>query len=162
MPMIIKQLTQSDIKPLIRTFATPLTWWNTRRQFQRYWQEQQSGQRIMLIAWCDKEIAGYVNVLWQAQYRGFQEAGIPEINDLVVVAGYRERGVGTALMEEAEQLVLQQGHATVGLGCGDTSYYRAAQRLYAKRGYTPDNSGPQKTPWGLMTYMTKQLSAPSV
>ena len=162
MPMIIKQLTQNDIKPLTRVFATPLTWWNTRRQYQRYWQEQQDGQRAMLLAWCDNEIAGYVNVLWHAQFRGFQEAGIPEINDLVVVANYRQRGIGTALMDEAEQLVLEQGHARVGLGCGDTSYYRAAQGLYAKRGYAPDGSGPQKTPWGLMTYMTKQLSAPSI
>src|SRR5687767_8243324 len=137
MPTIIKQMTQSDVRPLIRIFSTPLTWWNTRRQYQQYWHEQQAGQRAMLLAWHDNEIAGYVNILWLAQYPGFEQAGSPEINDLVVIEKYRQRGIGTTLMEEAEQLVPKQGHATVGLGCGDTSYYRAALRLYEKRGYTP-------------------------
>ncbi len=157
-PMILRPLAQSDIRQLIRVFATPLTWWNTRRQYQRYWQEQQSGERLMLLAMENGEIAGYVNILWKAQYPGFQKNDIPEINDLVVVDKYRCRGIGAALMEEAEQLVASRGYAIVGLGCGDTAYYQAARRLYAKRGYIPDGSGPQKTPWGMMTYSTKKLS----
>ncbi len=155
--MIIKEMVQSDVKALIHAFATPLTWWSTRRQYQRYWQEQQSNQRVMLIAWHEDKIAGYVNLLYPAQYPGFQKAGIPEINDLGVVAQYRKQGIGTALMDEAEHLAKEKGHAVVGLGCGDTAYYSAAQRLYKKRGYVPDDSGPQTTPWGLMTYMTKNL-----
>ena len=155
--MIIKKMVQSDVKALIHTFATPLTWWGTRRQYQRYWQEQQANQRVMLIAWRENQIVGYVNVLFPAQYLGFQKAEIPEINDLVVPTKYQKQGIGTALMDEAEQLAKEQGHSSVGLGCGDTAYYSAAQRLYKKRGYAPDDSGPQKTPWGLMTYMTKNL-----
>jgi GNAT superfamily N-acetyltransferase len=156
--MILRTLAQSDIRQLIRVFATPMTWWETRRQYQRYWQEQQAGQHVMLLAMEGSEIAGYVNVLWKAQYLGFEKNGIPEINDLVVVDKYRCRGIGAALMEEAEQLVASQGHTIVGLGCGNTAYYQAAQRLYTKRGYIPDGSGLQKTRWGLMNYQTKNLS----
>lgn len=156
--MTLRHMAQGDIKPLIRTFATPMTWWNTRRQYQRYWHEQQSGLRVMILEMDKTEIAGYVNVLWKAQYAGFQKLGIPEINDLVVVNKYRQQGIGAALMQEAEELVVKQGHDIVGLGCGHTAYYSAAQRLYAKRGYIPEGSGPQKTPWGMITYMTKNLS----
>ncbi len=111
----------------------------------------------MLLARCDNEIAGYVNVLWQAQYVAFQEAGIAEINDLIVARKYRRRGIGATLMDEAEQQVAKRGQTVVGLGCGDSAYYDAARRIYAKRGYAPDGSGPQKTPWGMMIYMTKSL-----
>lgn len=156
--LTIREMIEGDIKALTRAFSTPLTWWNTRKQYQRYWQEQQSGQRVVLVAWCDKGIAGYTNVLWGAQYPGFQSSGIPEINDLVVPSRYRRAGIGTALMDKAEQLIAKEGHAVVGLGCGDTLHYAAARHLYAKRGYCPEDSGPQKTPWGMMTYMTKKLS----
>lgn len=42
---------------------------------------------------------------------------------------YQRRGVGTALMDKAEQLILEKGYAVAGWGRGNTAYYSAAQRI---------------------------------
>lgn len=157
-PPDIRPMQQSDIETLTGIFAERWKVRSARKQFERYWQEHQAGQRVMLLALCDNQIAGYINVLWQAQDKALREANIPEINDLVVLARFRQQGVGVALMRQAEQTVADKGGPIVGLGCGVSPYYGAAQRLYARLGYIPDGRGAQKTPWGLVIYMTKQLS----
>lgn len=159
MATIIRPMAQGDIAKLTRVFAERWKWRSTHRQYQRYWQEHQKGQRVLLLALCDEQIAGYVNILWQAQDEALRAAKIPEINDLVVHTRFRRQGIALTLMQEAEQVVTVRQEPVVGLGCGVSSYYGAAQRLYAKLGYIPDGRGAQKTPWGLVIYMTKQLSA---
>lgn len=53
---------------------------------------------------------------------------------------YRRRGIGTKLMDIAEQLAGEYSD-TVCLGVGLHSGYGSAQRLYIRRGYLPDGSG---------------------
>ena len=60
--------------------------------------------------------------------------------DFGVLEKYRKNGIGTRLMDVAEQLARAYGPA-VCLGVGLHSGYGGAQRLYAKRGYLPDGSG---------------------
>ena len=76
----------------------------------------------------------------RAVSRPFHEAAIPEIADFNVLIACQRRGIGTALMDEAERRI-----ATVspiaGIGVGLTADYGAAQALYAKRGYVPDGRG---------------------
>jgi ribosomal protein S18 acetylase RimI-like enzyme len=57
-----------------------------------------------------------------------------------VLPAYRQRGVGSALMDAAERLVATRT-SIVGLGVGLYDDYGAAQRMYAKRGYIPDGRG---------------------
>jgi ribosomal protein S18 acetylase RimI-like enzyme len=57
-----------------------------------------------------------------------------------VLPGFQRRGIGTRLLEEAEQLV-RQGHNVVGIGVGLHPGYSAAHRLYVKRGYVRDGRG---------------------
>lgn len=158
MQAVIRRMEESDIEKLTQLFAERWKTRQTRRQYEQYWEEQQNKQRVMLLALWEGQIAGYVNVLWQAQGQSLREAGIPEINDLVVLNAFRKLGIGVALMQEAERVVKTQGLEVVGLGCGVSAYYGAAQRLYAKLGYIPDGRGAQKTPWGLVIYMTKKLT----
>ena len=109
-------------------------------QYERYLSRQSQGLQDFLVATVEKEFAGYVTVLWKSGYKPFAEAGIPEINDFSVLPKFRRKGIGTALLGEAECRV-EERSTVVGIGVGMTSDYGAAQRMYPKRGYVPDGRG---------------------
>ncbi|MDQ3753198.1 MAG: GNAT family N-acetyltransferase [Acidobacteriota bacterium] len=103
------------------------------------------------------EVVGYTNILWQSGYEPFVDDDIPEINDLNVVAEYRNRGIGTALIREAESIAAKAGMSIIGIGVGLTPDYAAAQHLYPKLGYVPDGRGVHATQYGDEVHLTKQL-----
>ena len=105
-----------------------------------YLQEQASGRRWVCVAeWCG-QVAGYVTLLWEADDSVLGAEGIPEISDLKVFPPFRRRGIGSALLDEAEAHAATR-FKTVGLNVGLHSGYGSAQRLYVRRGYVPDGSG---------------------
>lgn len=53
---------------------------------------------------------------------------------------YRKRGIGSKLMDVAEQIASEYSD-TVCLGVGLHAGYGSAQRMYVKRGYIPDGTG---------------------
>ena len=65
---------------------------------------------------------------------------MPEINDFNVVPSYRRRGIGTALMDEAETLIRERS-VEAGIAVGMYAEYGSAQRMYVLRGYVPDGLG---------------------
>ena len=109
-------------------------------EFQRYLADQDAGRRSVHVAVCQGQIAGYVTLLWTADDPAFREQGIPEISDLRVDPGFRRRGIGAALMDQAETEAASH-FDRVGLNVGLHSGYGSAQRLYVRRGYLPDGSG---------------------
>jgi len=115
-------------------------WNKTEEQYNLYYQEQELGTRIVLIAEYDNLFAGYVTVLWESDDNYFRSRNIPEIKDFNVLIKYQNRGIGTLLMEEAEKSVFTV-HNTVGLSVGLLSGYGSAQRMYVKRGYIPTGEG---------------------
>lgn len=152
--LTINRMTAEDIECLARAFAA---WNKTRAQYERYFQEQESGRRLTLIAWQGESLAGYGNLIWQPDYEPFRQAGLPEIQDLNVLACFQKRGIGTALIGAAESLAVARGKTIMGIGVGQTPDYAAAQRLYPRLGYVPDGRGPRLTPWGDVVYLTKTL-----
>lgn len=82
----------------------------------------------------------YINIYFRPEQGAFSNQGIPEIVDFGVLEKYRCRGIGSKLMDVAEQLAGEYSD-TVYLGVGLHSGYGSAQRLYIKRGYLPDGSG---------------------
>jgi GNAT superfamily N-acetyltransferase len=92
------------------------------------------------VAFSGGKVTGFVTIKWQSVYPPFIEAGIPEINDLRILAAYRRRGVAAALMDEAEKRIFERSKV-VGLGVGLYADYGAAQRMYVRRGYVPDDRG---------------------
>jgi GNAT superfamily N-acetyltransferase len=107
--------------------------------YQRYLAEQDAGQRLVWVAE-DEDPLGYVCVLWRSDYPPFRNAHVPEIVDFNVLPAYRRRGVGTALMDAAEDMVARRGDRA-GLGCGLYADYGPALLLYLSRGYLPDGRG---------------------
>jgi GNAT superfamily N-acetyltransferase len=138
-------------------------------QYQRYFEEQQAGRRLVLIARSGGAVAGYVTINWQPDYAPFRDAGVPEIQDFNVLPAFRRRAIGTKLMDEAERLILERS-SVIGIGVGLHHDYGAAQRLYVMRGYVPDARGitahSRRVNWGdeakidddLVLWFTKTVS----
>lgn len=137
--ILIRRLFSSDCRTIAEAFRQQ-GWNKPQEQFQNYLMEQNQGEREVLIAEFDNEFAGYLTILRQSKYPPFKEKNIPEINDFNVLIKFRGRGIGTALMDAAENLAAKKSE-TVGIGVGLTADYGAAQRLYVKRGYIPDGQG---------------------
>lgn len=172
--LTIRLLQTSDIIPIAAAFAE-LGWDKPASQYEKYLSEQESGQRVVLVAWVGVrnlpilDFAGYLTICWQSHHPPFREQGIPEIVDFNVLPKFRRQGIGAALMGEAESRVAARS-PRVGLGVGMTADYGAAQRMYAKRGYIPDGRGlhsrGQPAQYGqsvlvddeLVLYFTKELS----
>ncbi len=139
MNLTIRRLAKADAETISQAF-TEIGWNKPVEQYQRYFQQHQEQQIIVLVAQCNEDFAGYLKVAWHPEYAYFEEQAIPEIQDLNVLPKYRRRGVATALMDEAEAIVARRS-SNVGIGVGLHPGYNAAQRLYVLRGYVPDGLG---------------------
>jgi len=134
----IRKMQESDIKDLSRGFTSQ--GWSSREEIlTRYFKEQESGEREVLIADLTSAVAGYITILPDAKQGPF--AGMaPELSDFNVFEPFRNQGIGNLLMEEAEKRAkLLSDKVTLGVGLH--SGYGPAQRLYIKRGYIPDGTG---------------------
>lgn len=132
-------LTHSEISEIAAAFAL-LGWNKPASQYQTYLDEQNAGARLVLVARFDGEFCGYVTLLNHSHHGEFAEIGIPEVADFNVLPQFRNRGIGTTLMDaiEAEAGKIAP---SVGIAVGMTADYGAAQRMYVKRGYIPTGAG---------------------
>ena len=132
----IHLLREADIDEIVAAFAA-LDWNKPAPQYQRYVAQQTAGQRTVLVARVAGVFAGYVTIVWQAEYAPFRAAGIPEIQDFNVLPQFRRRGIGTQLLDRAEALIAERS-PIAGIGVGLFADYGAAQRMYPRRGYVPN------------------------
>lgn len=135
----IRLLAKQDAQVISESFQEQ-GWHKPPELYERYWEEQEMGQRVTLIAELNGQFAGYVNVIWTSQYPSFQEQGIPEINDFNVLMKFQRQGIGSKLMDHAEKVVKERS-GVAGIGVGVYADYGKAQVLYAHRGYIPDGRG---------------------
>ena len=134
----IRNMIKSDIESLSHGFMNQ-GWPGREKILDRYFLEQESGEREVLVAKIDGAVAGYVTILPSAKHGPFAEV-YPELSDFNVFEPFRNQGIGSQLLEEAEKRV-KFVSSKVTLGVGLHSGYGSAQRLYIKRGYIPDGSG---------------------
>lgn len=135
----IRLLEGHDVAPISAAFCG-LGWDKPRSQYENYFSEQREGARTVLVAFAGTDFAGYVTINWRPGYQPFRADGVPEIQDFNVLPCFRRQGIGSRLMEEAEQKVSERS-SVVGIGVGVSPDYGAAQRLYVLRGYVPDGKG---------------------
>ncbi|MBR5110465.1 MAG: GNAT family N-acetyltransferase [Clostridia bacterium] len=145
--------------------------WNADiAKYQMRLADQAAGKAVSLVAVFQGQQAGYVNVYPDSAWGSFGGKGLPEIVDFGVLEKYRRRGIGSKLMDVAEQVASAYAD-TVYLGVGLHNGYGSAQRMYVKRGYIPDGSGvwyrdKPCTPYDtiytndddLVLYLSKQLA----
>ena len=147
--MQIRELYAEDIECIAEAFDA--IGWSSHKplsQYQRYYAEQGDGSRDVLVAFIEKEFAGYLTIVWEPEYLPFKNSGIPEVQDFNVLPDFRRKKIGTALMDAAEEVISTRSEI-VGIGVGMYPDYGNAQRLYVKRGYVPDGRG--------LTYARKVL-----
>ena len=134
----IRNMIKSDIESLSHGFMNQ-GWHGREEILARYFLEQESGEREVLVAEIDGAVAGYVTILPSAKHGPFAEV-YPELSDFNVFEPFQNQGIGNLLLEEAEKRVkLISDKVTLGVGLH--SGYGPAQRLYMKRGYIPDGTG---------------------
>ena len=131
-------MIESDIKHLSQGFINQ-GWPDREDILARYFLEQESGEREVLVAEVEGAVAGYITILPDAKQGPF--AGMaPELSDFNVFEHFQNQGIGNLLLEESEKRVrLISDKVTLGVGLH--SGYGPAQRLYIKRGYIPDGTG---------------------
>ena len=135
---IVRKMLFEDIEGLSNAFIQQ-GWPGRREILKNYFLEQEAGERQVLVAVVGRFLAGYITVIPLAKHGPF--AGLyPELTDFNVFESFQKRGIGTALLDKAEQVALKYSDV-VTLGVGLHKGYGPAQRLYVKRGYIPDGSG---------------------
>ncbi|PKM87185.1 MAG: GNAT family N-acetyltransferase [Firmicutes bacterium HGW-Firmicutes-10] len=139
MSMVIRDMRMDDCQKISEAFK--LQGWNKPEAlYQQYFIDIQQRKRDVIIAERNNEFAGYVTILWTSDYPSFRENNIPEIVDLNVLIKYRNRGIATLLIKEAESRIFRISDVA-GIGVGLTPDYGLAQKLYVQQGYIPDGKG---------------------
>jgi len=165
----IRLLDIRDVPQIAGAFKK-LGWNKPPSQYERYALEQALDVRDVYVAFVEDQFAGYLTICWQSSYEPFRKDGIPEIVDFNVMPEFRRQGIGTALMDMAENEIGKVSHIA-GIGVGMTPDYGAAQRMYVLRGYIPDGRGlyhrdrplqygdPVTVDNDLALYFTKELNS---
>lgn len=135
----IKKLAQTDVNQLFQQFEIA-NWHKPLSLFEQYYNEQVRGERLIWVAWLENNPVGYITLKWDSLYSPFAEKNIPEIMDFNVLPSYRCLGIGSSLLQIAEETAARKC-SVVGLGVGLYSDYGAAQKLYIKKGYIPNGQG---------------------
>lgn len=137
--LLLRPIRATDC-PTINFAFSQQGWFKPLGLYESYVRYQEEGSRDVIIAELNGEFAGYLTINWTAGYLPFRERGIPEIVDFNVLKKYQRRGIGTALMEEAERRI-RKVSSVAGIGVGVYKDYGPAQILYFHRGYQPDGNG---------------------
>lgn len=106
-------------------------WHPSEEKYKMRMNDMEAGRSTALVAEVDGQAVGYLNVYWHE---------VPKLVDFGVLESHRRQGIGSQLMDQAEQLAFSAAD-TVCLSVRLHSGYGSAQRMYAKRGYLPDGAG---------------------
>jgi ribosomal protein S18 acetylase RimI-like enzyme len=104
-----------------------------RRLFRDTFHEQQQGQRLMLVADFNQFPVGQVFLQLQSSRPTPDETPRIYFYALRVLDPFQRLGIGTLLMDAAEQFAIQRGYGWATIAAGKDN--PAARRMYEKRGY---------------------------
>jgi GNAT superfamily N-acetyltransferase len=136
----VRQADYNDADWMQNSFDRFMGWTKPPGYFHNCCDRQAEGQIVLLVAADGDQYAGHVTVVWSPDYPYFRDNGIPEIQDLAVLPGYRRQKVATALVDTAETRIRDRSKVA-GRGGGVYADDGPAQRMYIRRGYVPDGKG---------------------
>ncbi|MEJ5314217.1 GNAT family N-acetyltransferase [Anaerolinea thermophila] len=130
--ILIRPVQTGDLPRLERLFPQGGADKHARRLLR-----QQNGTAVYLIAFLEEMPVGHVLLKWD----GAQDEAVvshrtvpcPDLEDLFVREGFRQRGIGTGLLRYAEQMAQRRGFPYIGLAVGLKN--ASARRLYERLGY---------------------------
>jgi len=135
----IRNMTPEDA-PVITAEEIAQGWDADISKYEARLKDQSEGKAVSLVAEYHGQVSGYINIYPNSTWGAFADRGYPEIVDFGVLEKYRRHGIGSRLMDAAEEIASRYSD-TVYLGVGLHSGYGSAQRMYVKRGYIPDGTG---------------------
>jgi GNAT superfamily N-acetyltransferase len=152
----IRLAIDSDLSALVGAFQQA-------RYFTDRFARQQRGRGALLVAWQGSELVGNVYLWWEpaeeAEVRRWLP-GVPLLTHLEVRRPYRNQGIGTGLIAEAERILHQRGHRQVALGVGVLN--QDAQRLYTRLDYVEWRHPAVRTERDTFQIFVKPLAGASV
>lgn len=137
--ILIRDMVKSDAQ-IITDEEIAQGWQASVDKYEMRLQHQSEGKSISLVAEYQGNVTGYINIYPNSEWGAFAGQGYPEIVDFGVLVKYRRHGIGSKLMDIAEQIASKYADI-VYLGVGMHNGYGSAQRMYVKRGYIPDGTG---------------------
>jgi len=137
--LVIRSLEEADARIFTDELAAQ-GWHPDIAVYHGRLKDQAEGKCVSLAAEYKGHPAGYVNVYRTAEEGPFKVKDWPVIVDFCVLKKYQRKGIGSRLMDAAEEAAGQYAD-TVCLSVGVCDSYGSAQRIYIKRGYIPDGSG---------------------
>lgn len=135
----IRSMIPEDARVFYETYLS-YGWHPSLQTYEDYYREQENGSRRVFIAEYEGSVAGICTLILTPREGPFVGRGWPEIVDLCVFFHVHQKGIGSKLLDVAEQ---EAAGLTdhIFLAVGVHSGYGAAQRLYVSRGYNFDGSG---------------------
>ncbi len=118
MNLTIRELQRGDVQMIADAFHA--IGWRSQKplsQYQRYLEQQERGERKVLLAFEAKQFAGYLTIVWKPDYELFRDRDIPEVQDFNVLPDFRRKKIGAALMDAAENEVRKRS-SVIGIGVG--------------------------------------------
>jgi len=135
----INPMSSEDIEIILQNYSEQ-GWRKPREVIEGYFDKQENGDIYMFIAKYGDNLAGYTVLYKDSDVGPFAHKRIPVISDFVVFEKYQRKGIGSKILDAAEQKASELND-NIQLAVGLHSGYGAAQRIYIKRGYVPDGSG---------------------
>jgi ribosomal protein S18 acetylase RimI-like enzyme len=141
----VRPCAHSDVEVLEAAIPSP----GTSRFHEQRFAEQRSGRSSYLVAWLGGHPVGHLNLRWVGSV--LPEVvrvvrGAPEINALgVSPPEMRNRGIGTALIGDAESRAAARGARRICLAVAVEN--TAAARLYERLGYEDWGRGTVTSTW---------------
>lgn len=145
--------------------------WGAPQKHSERFIRQENGEVVYLVAWKYESPVGHLLLKWRGTSDEPMASDIkdcPDLEDLFVIPDYRSRGIGTRLLECAEQAALEKGYGRIGLGVSVDN--PRARSLYLRLGYREtgtgryetggiyvDRDGSEKSWKEVCVYLTKQL-----
>lgn len=126
-----------EVRPAELSDLAPLEWFGQythyRRLFRDTFHEQQQGLRLMLVADFNRFPVGQVFLQLQSSRPTPDNSQRIYYYALRVLDPFRRMGIGTLLMDAAEQFAIRRNYGWATIAAGKDN--PAARRMYEKRGY---------------------------
>ncbi|MEH6944185.1 GNAT family N-acetyltransferase [Bacillus sp. JJ722] len=137
--ILFRAMIKSDRQDFVNAFAEQ-NWHKPFELFNEYYNQQENGEKSVIVAEVNSEVAGYVTLLPSTTIGPYAYKNIPEIVDLNVLVKFQKMGIGNEMMDVLEGLAKEKSDS-ISLSVGLHYGYGSAQRMYVKRGYIPDGTG---------------------
>lgn len=104
-----------------------------RRVYRHTFDEQRAGRRLMLLAEVNHFPIGQVFIQLENSDSWWQGVRRSYFYSLRVMDAFQRQGIGTALLEEAERILISRNYGVVGIAAARNN--PGARRLYERLGF---------------------------